>query len=260
MLDDLKRWITGKHAPTGTGWDDVALWAEQRQYPFRSVPGEGFVIDGRVAGTDWRLEWGPSQRDYVHGAELRLRAELPVNAALQWVVMNRALQEVMEAAMFEQAVESVQTRIDNEAPPETRWLVMFPRMPGADMGVLRENFVAVASTRKWLATWLQGPLPAALAAMVTDPAVPVVLMMSRSRLTLRTALPTPDLASLQPWVRLFDTAVREARRVATEMLPSSTEPAEPADSADPADPAEPTESDGGSAWSASALPEEARKA
>lgn len=254
MLDDLKRWITGKHAPTGTGWDDVALWAEQRQYPFRSVPGEGFVIDGRVAGTDWRLEWGPSQRDYIKGAELRLRAELPVSAALQWVVMNRALQEAMETAMFEQAVESVQTRIDNETPPETRWLVMLPRLPGADMGVLRENFVAVSSTRTWLATWLHGPLSAALAATVTDPAVPVVLMMSRGRLTLRTALPAPELANLQPWVRLFDTAVREARRVATESLPSSVEPVEPADLA------EPTESDGGSAWSAGALPEEARKA
>ena len=248
MLDDLKRWITGKHAPTGTGWDDVALWAEQRQYPFRSVPGEGFVIDGRVAGTDWRLEWGPSQRDYVKGAELRLRAELPVSAALQWVVMNRALQEAMEAAMFEQAVESVQTRIDNETPPETRWLVMFPRLPGADMGVLRENFVAVSSMRTWLATWLQGPLSAALAAMVTDPAVPVVLMMSRSRLTLRTALPTPEVASLQPWLRLFDTAVREAHRVATAKLPP---PAEPADTA---------ERDASSAWSASASPEEGRKA
>lgn len=250
MLDDLKRWISGKHPPSGTGWDDVALWAEQRQYPFRSVPGEGFVIDGRVAGTDWRLEWGPSQRGYVLGSELRLRAELPVNPALQWVVMNRVLQEAMETAMFEQAVESVQTRIDNETPPETRWLVMFPRLPGADMGVLRENFVAVSSTRTWLATWLQGALPAALAATVTDPAVPVVLMMSRSRLTLRTALPTPDVASLQPWLRLFDTAVREARRVATEQLASRTEAVETAET---------TESDGGSAWSASALPEEARK-
>ena len=225
MLENLKRWITGKHAPTGTGWDDVALWAEQRQYPFRSVPGEGFVIDGRVSGTDWRLEWGPSQRDYVCGAELRLRAELPVNPALQWVVMNRVLQEAMETALFERAVESVQTRIDNETPPETRWLVMLPRLPGADLGVLREHFVAVSSARTWLATWLQGPLPAALAAMGTDPVVPIVLMMNRSRLTLRTALPAPDVASLQLWLRLFDTAVREVRRVATEQPPAPTEAA-----------------------------------
>jgi hypothetical protein len=242
MLQGLKRWISGNHARTGTGWDDVALWAEQRQYPFRSVPGEGFVLDGRAAGTDWRLEWGPSQRDYVKGGELRLRAELPVGSALQLVVMTRVLQEAMEKAMFEQAVESVQTRIDNETPPETRWLVMFPKLPGSDMGVLRERFVAVSSVRSWLAMWLKGPLSAALVATATDPAAPVVLMMGRGRLTLRTALSTPDVASLQPWLRLFETAIREAHRVVAEKSPP------------------PAEAEASSAWSSSALPEEERKA
>ncbi len=242
MLEGLKRWVSGKAAPTGTGWDDVALWAEQRQYPFRSVPGEGFVIDGRAAGTDWRLEWGPSQRDYLLGTELRLRAELALSSSLQLVVMNRALQETMEQAMFEQAVESVQTRIDNDTPPETRWLVMFPKLAGADMGALRENFVAVASLRNWLSAWLQGPLTVSLAAMAIAPTVPVVLMVNRARLTLRTAMPSPDVASLQPWLRLFETAIREAHRVAAEnqKLPPETDPP--------------------GAWSASALPEEEPKA
>lgn len=242
MLEGLKRWVTGKRAPTGTGWDDVALWAEQRQYPFRSVPGEGFVIDGRVAGTDWRLEWGPSQRDYVQGSELRLRAELSVSSALQLVVMNRALQESMEKAMFEQAVESVQTRIDNETPPEARWLVMFPKLPGADMGPLRERFVAVSSMRNWLAAWLQGPLAGSLVTTVTDTEAPLVLMVGRGRLTLRTALPNPDVATLQPWLRLFESAIRESRRVAAEKT------------------ALPAEAEASSAFPASALPEEERKA
>ena len=247
MLEGLKRWMSGKRAPTGTGWDDVALWAEQRQYPFRSVPGEGFVIDGRVAGTDWRLEWGPSQREYVQGTELRLRAELPVTSALQLAVMNRALQETMEQAMFQQAVENVQTRIDNETPPETRWLVMFPKLPGAEMGVLRERFVAVSSISHWLAMWLRGPLSQALAATASDPAVPIVLMVSRGRLTLRTAMPAPDLAGLQPWLRLFETAIREARRVAAEKPPS------------PADSDADSNSGSGSASAAMALPEDERK-
>lgn len=242
MLEGLKRLITGKHAPTGSGWDDVALWAEQRQYPFRNVHAEGFVLDGRVVGTEWRLEWGPSQRDYVKGAELRLRAELPVDSALQGVVMTRALQESMEEALFEQAVESVQTRIDNQTPPETRWLVMFPKLPRADMGVLHEHFVAVASVRSWMSTWLQGPLATALAATATDPATPMVLMMGRGRLTLRTSLPTPDVASLQTWLRLFETAIREARRVVSDKAQS------------------PAEAETRSASSAGALPEEELKA
>jgi len=242
MFEGLKRFIAGKHAPAGTGWDDVAWWAEQRHCLFRHVHAEGFVLDGRVAGTDWRLEWGPAQRAYVKGAELRLRAELPAGSALQGVVMTRTLQESMEKALFEQAVDSVQTRIDNQAPPETRWLVMFPRLPRADMGMLHEHFVAVAGDRYWMSAWLQGPLATALAATATDPATPVVLMMGRGRLTLRTALPTPDVASLQRWLRLFETAIREARRAVSDK------------------PQLPAESETSSAWSASALPEEERKA
>lgn len=239
MLDGLKRWVSG--APTGTGWDDVALWAEQRQYPFRSVPGEGFVIDGRAVNTDWRLEWGPSQRSYVSGTELRLRAELALGSSLQLVLMNRELQETMEQAMFEQAVESVQTRIDNDTPPESRWLVMFPKLPGAEMGALRENFVAVASLRSWLSAWLQGPLTTALTAMALAPTVPIVLMVSRGRLTLRAGLPSPDVTGLQPWLRLFETAIREARRVEAgkPQLAAETDPP--------------------SAWSVSGLPEDDRK-
>ena len=242
MLEGLKRFIPGNRAPAGSGWDDVALWAEQRQYPFRSVPGEGYVVDGRAAGTDWRLEWGPSQRDYLQGPELRLRAELPVSSALQLVVMTRALQESMEKSLFEQAVESVQTRIDSQTPPETRWLVMFRKLPRTDMGALHDGFVAVSSMRNWLSMWLRGPLSAALAATATEPVSPLVLMMGRGRLTMRTALPTPDVASLQPWLRLFETAIREAKRVTAEK------------------PRLPTETEASSAFPASALPEEEGRA
>ena len=77
---------------------------------------EGFVIDGRLGATPWRLEWGPSQRPYIQGHELRLRAEMGLASDLQLVLMNRELQETMEKAVFDQYVEGVQTRIDNQTP------------------------------------------------------------------------------------------------------------------------------------------------
>ena len=89
----------------------------------------------------WRLEWGPSQRPYIQGHELRLRAEMGLAPDLQLVLMNRALQETMEKAVFDQYVEGVQTRIDNQTPPEMRWLVMFPKLSGSEMGALRERYV-----------------------------------------------------------------------------------------------------------------------
>jgi hypothetical protein len=206
------------------------------------VPGEGFVIDGRLGATPWRLEWGPSQRPYIQGQELRIRAELGLSPELQVVLMNRALQEKMERDVFDQYVEGVQTRIDNQTPPEMRWLVMFPKLGGAEMGELREGYVALASMKSWLLAWLQGALAQTIATTRVDPATPVVLMIGRGRLMLRTALADPDVAPLQGWLRLFETAMREARRVAndsTDAISPSTQPSMWSTSALPGDEREP---------------------
>ncbi|MCY7315641.1 MAG: hypothetical protein LH480_08480 [Rubrivivax sp.] len=239
MLDGFKRLFTG--APVAPAdWDGVAPWASARQYTFRAVHSEGFVIDGRLGATAWRLEWGPSQRPYISGRELRLRAELGLGADLQLVLMNRALQEKMERDVFDQYVDGVQTRFDNQTPPEMRWLVMFPKLAGTDMPLLRERFIALSSVKPWLLQWLQGPLTPALAALPLDPAAPLVLMIGRGRLMLRTAMVEADVPRLQSWLRLFELAIGEARRVAD-------------DGSDPLSSAGST-----SQWASSALPDDAR--
>ena len=226
MLDGLKRLFNGD-TPPSDDWGGISPWAESRQYAFRGVPNEGFVIDGRLGATPWRLEWGPSQRPYIQGQELRIRAELGLGSDLQLVVMNRVLQEQMEKDVFDQYVEGVQTRIDNQTPPEMRWLVMFPKLPGSDMPELRERYIALSSVKPWLVQWLQGPLSQTVAALKVDAATPIVLMIGRGRLMLRTALADADVLPLQTWLRLFEVAMREARRVANESSDSispSTQP------------------------------------
>jgi hypothetical protein len=241
MLDGIKRLFSGPQPTSANGWDDIATWATSLEYTYREVAAEGFVIDGRLGATPWRLEWGPSQRPYIQGQELRLRAELGLVADLQVVLMNRNLQEAMERSVFEQYVEGVQTRIDNQTPPEMRWLVMFPKLTGVEMGALRERYVALSSIKAWLMQWLEGPLSQAVVSQRIEGATPVVLMIGRGRLMLRTALPDLNLLTLKSWLRLFETAMREARRVASEAgdtLSPSTSP---------------------SLWSASALPGDERK-
>lgn len=242
MLDGLKRLFSGA---SGSGepahdWDGLMPWAQQRQYGFRVVQNEGFVVDGRLGATPWRLEWGPSQRPYIAGQELRIRAELGLSPELQLVVMNRQLQEKMEKDVFEQYVEGVQTRIDNQTPPEMRWLVMFPRLADKDLPELADRYAALSSLKPWLLQWLTGPLTQSLAALRVDAAVPLVLMIGRGRLMLRTALPEPELPAVQQWLRLFECSMREARRVAndsTDAISPSTQP---------------------SLWSSSALPGDER--
>jgi hypothetical protein len=187
----------------------------------------GFVLQGRSGSTDWRLEWGPSRRSYIRGPELRIRAELSVPRELQALVLNRELMESMEKSVFDQYVQGVQTRIDTTTPPEMRWLVMFPKLSPAEMKSLRDGYGALSSVKPWLQQWLGGALSSALCATPTSADRPLVLMLARRRLCLRTVLAQPDPAELEAWLALFECAVLEAQRVApveTDLHAPSTQP------------------------------------
>jgi hypothetical protein len=233
MLEGLKRLFSRAGAPSVKDWDGVQPWAQAKQYDFRGVQSEGFVVDGRLSTTPWRLEWGPSQRPYIAGRELRLRCELGLGSDLHAMVMNRILQEQMEAAVFNQYVEGVQTRIDDQTPPEMRWLVMFPRLSAGEMAELRERYVAVSSKKTWMLRWLQGPLSQALASHRVNAAIPLVLMIGRGRLMLRTEMPEAEVPEIERWLRLFEVAIREARRVAHESGEGLVPSAEPAPRSEP---------------------------
>lgn len=241
MLESMKRWF-GQTPPPVPGWSELSAWCKSRQYALRSVrEPAGFVVDGSSGDTSWRLEWGPSQRSYIQGAELRLRADVAVPRELQALVLNRELMESMEKAVFDQYVEGVQTRIDNQTPPEMRWLVMFPKLGGAEMGALKDRYAALGSMKPWLRSWLDGALAAALQGVRVEPGIPFVLMIGRGRLMLRTALDEAEVPQLQMWLRLFEAAMREARRAANDSADGSSQSTAP------------------SLWSPSALPGDERK-
>jgi hypothetical protein len=227
MLDTIKRWL-GNAPVQIPGWSELSSWARSNQWTLRAVrEPEGFVVDGRCGSTAWRAEWGPSQRSYIPGAELRIRAELSLPGALQALVLNRELMEGMEKAVFDQYVEGVQTRIDMTTPPEMRWLVMFPKLSGTELRSLRDGYGALSSFKPWLQQWLAGSLTPALAALPTSAERPLVLMVARRRLCLRTALAQPDPAALDAWLRLFECAMQEAQRVALDEIDVQTPSTQP---------------------------------
>ena len=227
MLDTIKRWL-GNAPVQIPGWSDLSAWARSNQWTLRAVrEPEGFVVDGRSGSIAWRAEWGPSQRSYIPGAELRIRAELSLPGALQALVLNRELMDAMEKSVFDQYVEGVQTRIDTSMPPEMRWLVMFPKLSSTELKALRDGYGALSSYKPWLQQWLAGSLTPALAALPTAAERPLVLMVARRRLCLRTALAQPDPAALDAWLRLFDCALQEAQRVALDEIDVHTPSTQP---------------------------------
>jgi hypothetical protein len=116
----------------------------------------------------------------------------------------------------------VQTRIDTTTPPEMRWLVMFPKLTGTELKALRDGYGALSSFKPWAQQWLGGALTPTLAALPTAADRPLVLMIGRRRLSLRTALPNADATRLQAWVRLFECALQEAQRVAIDHVDQGT--------------------------------------
>lgn len=219
MLEGIKRWLAGNAAPTEkpgarTTLEAFGSWSRAPQLQIRAArEGEGVIVDGKTDDMPWRLEWGASQRPYVPGQELRIRAELPLGNELQAIVLNRVLQEAIEKTMFEQFVEGVQTRLDTETPAEMRWVVMHPKLSRLELGDLADRYAAAGSIKPWLVQWLSGPLGTSLQALPIDPATAFVLMVNRGKVTLRTEVEEPSPRSFEPHLRSFETALREARRV-----------------------------------------------
>lgn len=201
----------------GPDYSEVSAWAKRRGHAFkRERDGNGFVIDGKLEGIPWRLEWGPPQRPYITGHELRVRMELGLPPDLQMLIVSKALMEVLEKQAFEQFTQSNQTEMGDSTPEETRWLVMFPKIPMSGSKLLRASFGGVSSLPNEGPAWLEGPLGHALeraAGTLLRLEPPFVLMTLRGRLYLRMQLASADETDVAAALALFETAGTEAQRV-----------------------------------------------
>ena len=214
MLQAFKRLFS--HPAGGSGHESIAGWARQRGYGFkRAREVDGFVIDGASQGRAWRMEWGPPQRAYIAGHELRLRMEIDLSSDIQMLLLALPLMEQLERQTYEQFVEDTQTQIGDATPEEMRWLVMFPKVDLATLKSIRSHFGAVASAPAAGLAWVEGALAEALATaqvgLLRDNP-PFVLMAMRGRSYLRMQMARPDPQMLAQAVALFEIAVEQAVR------------------------------------------------
>jgi hypothetical protein len=216
MLDTLKRWL--RRGAIRSDWKPVSAWARAQGHEFKGVrDSDGFVVEGTTQGKPWRLEWGPSQRAYITGQELRIRMDAQLPQALQMMVLNRSLMDRLESDTFERYTETLQTHIDSSAPEEMRWLAMFPKVNLSSLKAMRGKFGAVASLPSMATAWVDGPLLAQLEQasagfLSADP--PFVLMTLRGRLYLRLQLAHADLADITRALAVFEAAFAQAAQAA----------------------------------------------
>lgn len=219
MAGIFRRWLGGDAA--SRGWHDVRRWAEAAGHRFAlGRGGEGFVVEaqGSSGGAGCRIEWGPSQRNYIAGQELRVRADIGAGD-VQMLAATRDLVGRLEREAFEQFTEGNQTRIDDDTPEEMRWVVLFPQVPAKVLGALAVRFALLANRPRAATLWLEEGLAAPLAASASWLARgrPMVLVVQRGRFVLRLGCEEPQCAVLEGAMALGLAAAAAARRVAVEV-------------------------------------------
>jgi hypothetical protein len=218
MRNLFRRWFGAPRPATDDALQDVRTWATAQGYRFApSKGGEGFVVESIAGG--WRVEWGPSQRGYIEGFELRLRADIGESGDLQMLLASRQLVTRLEREVYEKFTEGAQTRIDDQTPEEMRWLVLYPKMPRSAMPTLPDRFVVLANRPAAAPLWLEGAFVRKLRAMPAwpDESTPFVMVVQRGRIVMRTALARPDPAVIEMAIKLGAAAAAAARYVGSEV-------------------------------------------
>ncbi len=216
MLSSLKNLISRTLPPTP--WEAVRSWALEQKMTFNPLGGvRGFGIEGGLQSKPWRLEWGPSQRDYIKGSELRMRIDMGVPAELQILALSKTLFETLEGRAFESFTETTQTLIDHNTPEEMRWLVMFSQATYQAPSAVLLRMRLIGSSPLEAAYWMEGELAyqieCALSTLLAqDP--PFMLMALHNRVYLRVQLHNPQVELIAQAVNVFETAVLKALQIA----------------------------------------------
>lgn len=216
VIKQIRQWFTVR--ANAARWRPLAEWAEQRGGVLRHTrDGRGFVIDlPRALPGLTRIEWGPSQRSYIKGAELRMRCELKLHPDLQMMIIERQLMDELERSVFEAYTDTLRTRVDTDTPEEMRWLVMFPKQPVQESKLVKQRFGAVSVSRELSSSWLSPELCGRLAQASQDILVegrPFVLLSLRGNIYLRTAMADPTLGEVQGLVSVLEAAAQSAQEL-----------------------------------------------
>ncbi len=216
MLGSIRSFFAKARGNADT--DAVAAWAKRQGHHWkREKDGDGFAIDGTSAAAPWRIEWGPSQRPYIVGHELRIRSVLDLPADLQMLIMTRPLEEALAKEAFELGTQGNQTQVGDAVLEETRWLVMFPKIVFNQSKTLRSHFAGVSSLEHEGEAWIEATLAKSLersAGTWLSASPPFLLMTLRGRIYLRLQLADADESDVAAALDLFQIAADAALRVA----------------------------------------------
>ena len=217
MFESLQRLWRRQPTPDPTDAATIDAWALRRGEVVKHTRhGGGVVVEYLTADRVARIEWGPAQRTYMGQRELRIRVELGVPPALEMMVMSRSLAGRLESEAYQRLVHGQQTEADVQMPEEARWLAMFSRVAlEPPYAAVMAPYVVLGSSSGYARRWVEGELATRLARALTHwltAETPLVIMVTRGRLYLRTQADTIDEAVLDGVRLLGDCAAARALR------------------------------------------------
>ncbi len=186
--------------------------AQAYGYKFAEREGnKGYTLDGNIEGKLCRFERGYPSRPYIHGIELRARAELDLPPDIAFLLVNRTLKMNVHSDSQSGFADSVMASVDLEQPEEVLWMKLFSevRIPNAterfaaDYAVLAEEeqhaqLLCQPELMQLLLTWPRYSADRAC-----------VLMLARGKLYLRMRF-TDDTFLLEHAMQAFTLAAKLA--------------------------------------------------
>ena len=217
MFERLKKVFSHGAAPVNRPdvVDALSQWAGVHGFSYSALgAGNGFSVEGTAAGKPFKLERGASTRDYIHGDELRARAEMALNDDVSVVILNRSLKDALEKRAYEMYTDTLQTTADPSLPEEMRWLAMYPEAGWDGMAPeFWKRYAVLSEKRDQAMAWVD-PHLANLLMTWPEPApneqVPFILMLLRGKAWLRMQYTPADMPTLNHAMQIFTYACESA--------------------------------------------------
>ena len=210
MFDRFKKALSQPPARSDepTAANAVSEWAGVQGLLYAGVnDGKGFSLTGKIGSKAWKLERGRASRDYIHGEELRARAELKLNNDVSIVIINRPLKDALEKRAYEMYTDTLQTTADPSLPEEMRWLAMYPEVGWDTLGSeFWKRYAVLAEKREHALAWVDPQLAELLTTWPEpgpDAQIPFILMIMRGRAYFRMQYTPPDMPTLEHAAKIF---------------------------------------------------------
>jgi hypothetical protein len=194
----------------------VSEWAATRGLTVWGDPAEGQTVSmyGKLRDFPWRMEVGNPSRDYIHGQELRARAELGLADDVGALIIHRPVKQALERRAYSIITDTLQTTTDPRLYEEMRWLAIYDEVGWKSVpDAFWARYAVHADQREHGPAWVDEPLVRLLMdwpASGPSPEVPFMLVLRRGKCYLRMQYEPADTLVLEHATRIFKAACGSA--------------------------------------------------